>query len=424
MTSATLADTAAHGTHGTVKTAGKPGTHRAAIAALATSSFVFVTAETLPVGLLPEIATGLSTSEGNVGLLLATYAGLAAITTIPFTALTMGIARHRLLAGLLAVFAVSQMAAALAPNFALLTISRLVCALAHGVFWSTLTPAAARLVPAGQAGRAASLVFVGSTLALVLGMPLGTALGQWAGWRTAFAVLAVAGALSCAALVKLLPALPPVAVDGPTVLRSRLRDALAVTRNRQLMTVCGVTVTLAIAHFVAYTYVAPLVRASGGLVGLGLSLLLLAYGIAGLIGNLLVGRVVDRRPAPTAALPMLAIGLSLVTLAVGHGLWITVAAVLVWGISFAALPVALQAAVLRATPKAQDAGSAVYVVAFQIGIGGGSLLGNILVNGGRLGILPYLGAALAVIAAIAVVCARRSFPLQVPAPAAGLPTGL
>src|SRR3978361_1721362 len=109
------------------------GTHRRAIAVLAVSAFVYVTAETLPVGLLPQISQGLSVSEARVGLLLTTYAAIAAVTTIPLTALTMGIPRRRLMAALVAVFAVSQLAAGLAPTFEILTVSRLFCALAHGV---------------------------------------------------------------------------------------------------------------------------------------------------------------------------------------------------------------------------------------------------------------------------------------------------
>jgi predicted MFS family arabinose efflux permease len=159
------------------------GTSTAAIIALATSAFVYVTAETLPVGLLPQIAEGLSVSEADVGLLLTSYAALVAVSTIPLTALTMHLPRHRLMAGLVAVFAVSQAAASLAPTFLTLTLARLICALAHGIFWSAIAPAAARLAPPGQAGRATSLVFVGNSLALVLGVPLGTALGQLAGWR-------------------------------------------------------------------------------------------------------------------------------------------------------------------------------------------------------------------------------------------------
>jgi predicted MFS family arabinose efflux permease len=394
--------------------------HVGAIVALATSSFVFVTAETLPVGLLPQIAHGLSVSEADVGLLLTSYAAVAAVATIPLTAWTMRLPRHRLLAALVAVFAVSQAAAALAPTFAILIVTRLLCALAHGVFWSAITPAAARLGPPGQAGRITSLVFVGNSIALVLGVPLMTALGQAAGWRAAFATLAVAGALSCTALLKLLPVLPAHPKDRGARPAQHLRAATAVIRSPAITAVCAVTTVVVIGHFAAYTYIAPLVRHGGGLAGLGLSALLLGYGAAGLVGNILVGPFVDRHPGRVLSAAVALVAVALATLSVLHGAPATVVAVLAWGLGFSAVPVSLQSVVLRVAPEAQDAASAVYVVAFQIGIGGGALIGDRFVAAGHLGTLPVLGAVVAAAAVVIVLSARSVFPFR-PAPAEHAP---
>ena len=385
------------------------GTHPAALAALAASAFVYVTAETLPVGLLPEISRGLSVSEAEVGLLLTSYAAVVALTTIPLTALTMHLPRHRLMAALVAIFTVSQLAASMAPTFLTLTIARLLCALAHGVFWSAIAPAAARLAPPGQAGRATSLVFVGNSLALVLGVPLGTALGQWAGWRVASAVLALAGGLSTAALLAVLPALPASAADLAAGPASRLRAAATVIRAPAVAQVCAVTGLAVIGHFTAYTYIAPLARRGGGLDGSELTLLLLGYGMLGLLGTVLVGRVVDRRPRAAVAGCLGLMVVALAVLAAGRASVPTVLAVLAWGAAFTSLPVCLQSAILRVAPQAQDAASAVYVVAFQIGIGGGALAGNRLVVAGRLGDLPVLAALLALAAAAFVLAGRSAF---------------
>src|SRR5690349_18756164 len=152
--------------------------NRPALAVLGASAFCFVTAETLPVGLLPQIASGLHVDEADVGLLLTSYAVVAALSTIPLTALTMRIPRHVLIAVTMAIFVASQAAATFAPNFLVLGATRLICALAHGVFWSIIGPITARLAPPGQAGRATALVFVGNSLAIVAGVPIGTAVGQ------------------------------------------------------------------------------------------------------------------------------------------------------------------------------------------------------------------------------------------------------
>ncbi len=391
-------------------------TQHAALAVLALSAFVYVTAETLPVGLLPQIADGLSVSEADVGLLLTSYAAVAAVTTIPLTAITMRIPRHRLIAGTVAVFAGSQFAAALAPTFAVLTLTRLLCALAHGVFWSTIAPAAARMAPPGQAGRATSLVFLGNSLALVLGVPIGTALGQWLGWRVAVATFAAAGTLSLAALLVVLPELPALPQDLATRAGARMRAATVIIRSRAITPVCAATTVLVIGQFAAYTYIAPLVRRDAGLEGLGLSALLLGYGAAGVLGNLAAGRLIDRRPGAVLSGLVATVALALAVLALppGHGAGpaSTVIAVLAWGAAFTAVPVCLQSAVLRVTPQARDAASAVYVVAFQIGIGGGALLGERFVRAGHLGTLPVLGAALAAVAGLIVISARRAFPLK------------
>ncbi len=389
-----------------------PG-RRGALLALATSSFVYVTAETLPVGLLPQIAEGLDVREATVGLLLTTYALVAGITTIPFTSLCLRVPRHRLIVVLVAVYTVSQLAAAVSPTFTLLTLSRLLAALAHGVFWSALAPAAARLVPPGQAGRATSLVFVGNSLALVLGVPLGTALGQLAGWRVAFGALAVAGALSTIALARLLPELPAL---GPTTrpsMGAQVRHIVDIVRMPSITAVCAVTTVLVLGNFAAYTYIAPLVRRDDGLDGLGLSALLLGYGAVGLAAVVLAGRVVDARPGPSLRTLVAMIVVALSLLIVARADVLVVVAVLVWGAGFTAVPVCLQATVLRVAPHAQDAASAVYVVAFQIGIGGGALIGERLVSSGHLDAVPVVGAALALAAGFVVLGARTAFPARV-----------
>jgi predicted MFS family arabinose efflux permease len=388
--------------------------NRPALAVLSASAFVYVTAETLPVGLLPQIADGLSVSEADVGLLLTSYAVVAGLTTIPLTAITMGIPRHVLIAATVAAFAVSQFAAAMAPTFLVLMLARLICALAHGIFWSTIAPVAARLAPPSQAGKATALVFLGNSLAIVLGVPLGTALGQWLGWRVAIGALAVGGVLGVVALLMVLPKMGALPQDLATRTGARLRASVAIIRSRPVAAVCAATAVLVIGHFAAYTYIAPLVRRDGGLQGFGLSALLLGYGIAGLCGNWFIGRHVDRRPGPlvTGCVALIVVALALLVPVLGPAP--TVLAALLWGGAFTACPVALQAAILRVAPQARDAASAAYVVAFQIGIGGGAFLGERFVQAGLLGVLPALAAVFALIAGAIVLTARQTFPTHAP----------
>jgi predicted MFS family arabinose efflux permease len=384
--------------------------NRPALAVLGSSAFCFVTAETLPVGLLPQIAGGLDVAESQVGLLLTSYAVVAALSTIPLTALTMRVPRHLLIAITMAIFVVSQGAAAFAPTFLVLAGTRLVCALAHGVFWSIIGPVTARLAPPGQAGRATALVFIGNSLAIVAGVPVGTALGQWLGWRVAVGAVAAGGAVCVLLLMRVLPALDPLPHDRETRLGSRLRASVTIIRDRQVALLCAITTVLVIGHFAAYTYIAPLARRDGGLQGFGLSALLLGYGAAALVAGYTVGRHVDRRPGPVLTMLLAVLAVAVALLAPVLGPAPTIVATLLWGGAFCAIPVCLAATVLRIAPRARDAASAVYVVSFQIGIGGGAFVGERFASAGRLGALPLLAAGLALTALVMVARSREVFP--------------
>jgi predicted MFS family arabinose efflux permease len=413
-----------------IRPAADPGTARArlGLTTLASAAFVYVTAETLPVGLLPQLSAGLHVRPGTVGLLVTAYAAIAGLTAIPLTAALEYRSRRTLVVACVGLLALSQFVVAAAPDYAVVLAGRAVCALAHGVFWSMLAPVAARLAPPGQAGRATAFVFVGNSLALVGGIPLGTALGHAVGWRAAMAALGVVALVSTVALRRILPALPaepfpaatavPAGPAGPGrpaahgTVRVRLAGIPAALRSGPLLAVCVVTMLAATGQFAAYTYITALVRRDAGLSGLALSAVLFGYGAAGICGIVLAGRITDRRPrlASATCLTSLAVALAvLATLAHGSATG-TIAAMIVWGAGFTALPVALQAAVLRVAPRSADTASALYVVAFQIGIGGGALAGSLLVNAGLLPILPLTSLIFAVAALLIVLAARRAFP--------------
>jgi predicted MFS family arabinose efflux permease len=399
---------------------------------LAGAAFVYVTAETLPVGLLPQLSTGLHVRPGTVGLLVTVYAAVAGLTAIPLTAAVGNRSRRTVVVACVALLALSQFVVAAAPDYAVVLAARVLCALAHGVFWSMLAPVAARLAPSGQAGRATALVFVGNSLALVGGIPLGTALGHAVGWRAAMAAVGLAAALTTVALGRVLPELPATAPGpdgraaagdlaapepGPGSARARLAGIPAALRSGPLLAICAVTVIVVTGHFAAYTYITALVRRDAGLSGLGLSAVLFGYGAAGIGGIVLAGRMTDRRPrlANAACVGGVVAGLAVLA-TVAHGSTTgTVAAVAVWGAGFTALPVCLQAAVLRVAPRSTDTASALYVVAFQIGIGGGALAGSLLVNAGLLAVLPAVGLALALAGLLVLLTARRAFPPASPA---------
>lgn len=383
------------------------GAHsRWAVPSLAGGAFVYVTAEGLPIGLLGPMARGLGVSSSSIGLLVTVYAAVAAIAAVPVTALADRWGRRAVIVTAVGLLGVSQLAMAAAPDYAVAMVARVICALAHGVFWSMLAPVAARLATPERAGRATATVFAGNSLALVVGLPASTALGQAIGWRGAMAALGLAAIAIGVAARATMPPLPP------TGLNQDLRAVPALLRRRPLLALCSVTALVVIGHFTGYTYITPLVRRDAGVAGIGVSLMLLVYGLAGMAGLAFAGRLVDRRLRACAGgcAVGVAVALAILAVAADGSLLATVVAVAIWGAAFTALPVCLQSAVLRVAPDAADTASALYVVAFQIGIGGGALAGSALVAAGHLPWVPAVGTALAASGAALALLASAAFP--------------
>ncbi|MCG7606771.1 MULTISPECIES: MFS transporter [Mycobacterium] len=377
-----------------------PWTPRVAtqLAVLAAAAFVYVTAEMLPVGALPAIATDLQVSEGLVATLMASYALVAALTTVALVRLTARWPRRRTLVATLVCLTVSQVVSALAPNFAVLAGGRVLCALAHGLMWSVIAPIGARLVPASHAGRATAAVYVGTGLALVVGNPLAAALSTMWGWRQAVAVIAITAAVVATAAWTLLPPLAPVTgVAQAAVARHGHR------RNRRLLALSGLTLIGVTGHFIAFTFIVVIIRDVVGIHGPHLAWLLAGFGIAGLAGMAAMARPLDLWPKASVLGCLGALAAALLTLSVlavqsWSGLSVVVlgaVAVVIWGAASTALPPMLQASAMRTSPEDPDGASGRYVAAFQVGIMGGALIGG--------GIYDYGGAAPTVSAAALLI---------------------
>ena len=372
---------------------------------LAAATFTFVTTETQPVALLAPMAHGLSVSESTVGLLMTAYAGAAALTAIPLTVLASRVPRRRLVIITVGLLALSQLALAIAPDYAVALGARLFGALAHGVFWSVVAQVAAGLVPRDRLGRATAAAFAGNSVALVIGAPLVSVVGAIAGWREAVAVMGLLALLVTISMVRVLPE-----IDASASAPDRRALISAALRHRGVMIVCTVTVLLAFGQFVAFTYIAPILREHTGLTRTGLSAVLLAYGAAGVVAFARLGAMADRRPraALLSCCALIVTGVAVIVV-VPHGTAPLVVATLAWGAGFTALPVFLQSAVLRVAPEMPDTASSIFVVAFQIGIGGGALIGSALLGSGHLAAIPQLALVLFVLGSVIAVVGRRTF---------------
>ncbi|MFJ2819440.1 MFS transporter [Streptomyces sp. NPDC087294] len=352
-----------------------PPRHRSGLLVLATTTFVVVTTELLPVGLLTPIGDDLGVTDSRVGLLVTVYAFTVGLTAAPLTHATAGWPRRRLHLTVSAVFSLGTVLCATAPNYPVLAIGRFLCGTVHGVFWSIVAGYAAALAPPGRQARATAVVFAGNSAALVLGVPLGTVLGGAVGWRGAFCATAALGLGTLAAARRFLPDVPHRRVPPRA---SGLGGALRLPGLRGMV---AATALLVLGHFTVYTYVTPLLRDAAAFGTAATSALLALYGLAGFLGTWLSGVLGDRRPHTVLLSTIALLAGSLVLLGAGIRLRpLAVAAVALWGIAFAALPVTLQSNVLRLGADAPDAASSWYVSAFNLGIGAGALTGGLLSN--------------------------------------------
>jgi predicted MFS family arabinose efflux permease len=369
-----------------------------ALGALSLACFASVTSENLPVALLPQLAAGLHVAESSVGLLMTGYAVVVAVSVVPLVAWTAR--RDRRTTALVTILLVvgSNLLLAVAPNYGVAVVARLVAALGHGVFWSVVAAMAARLLGPGRGGRATAVVFAGNSLAFLFGLPLSSWLGATLGWR--LAVFVVAGVAALAALGIRLTVGPTPPLEPPA--RNSVRR---VVTDRSLRPVNLTTLLVVTGHFAAFTYITAIIADYVHLTGSATSTLLFAHGLAGLAGLVLIGRHVDGRPQATALVTTGGLAACMLVLLVAGPGVLAGGAVVLWAAPAAGIGVVLQAAVLRVANTQPDLASAVYIVAFQIGIALGAVLGGFGLDHGALPLAVVIAAVCGLAAAVVV---RRS----------------
>ncbi|MDQ0122052.1 putative MFS family arabinose efflux permease [Pseudomonas lini] len=357
-----------------------------AVAAIGIGAFALVTAEFLPVGLLPQIANDLAITQGQAGLMITIPGVVAACSALLTIGLTNAFDRSHVLWVLLSLLVVSNSLIACANGLPLLLLGRVVLGVAVGGFWTIGVSLGARLRP-DAVGKATSIVFSGVTLGTVAGVPAGTMLGALFGWRMSFAVSAVLAALLVLALVRLLPAIRPEPSSGLTHVPSVLKIP-----NVQLGLVAVALIFTG--QFCAYTYFAAYLGEVSGVEPSALSALLLTYGIAGILGNLFCGWWVGRNLRLAVLSTSLVLGCSMLLLAaIGKNPAAVTLAVVMWGFGFGMLPIAIQSWIFNAAPNHLESAAALFVSMGQLFMGAGALVGGITVDNYGLTSAVWVGAA-------------------------------
>ncbi|MFE0446322.1 MFS transporter [Streptomyces fungicidicus] len=356
--------------------------------------FAIVTTEILPIGLLTSIGSSFTISDGVAGLMMTMPGFLAAVSAPLVTVVTARIDRRLMLCAFMLLLALANFLAAAAPDYWLVLVSRVMVGITIGGFWSIGAGLAERLVPPTSVSRATAVIFSAVPLGSVLGVPTGTLLGDLAGWRTAFAVM---GALTVGVLIMLLLVVPPL----PPVQATRLSDLRGMFRSSNTRFALLLTFLIVLAHFGTYTYVTPFLErvthAGDGLI----TMFLLIYGAAGILGNFLGGARVAQYPRTVFGLAAgLIAAATLLLPMVGRWEAGAIALLIVWGLGYGAVPVASQTWFSKAAPSVPEAASVLFTASFQATISIGALLGGMVLDRTSPSAVMVLGGCTAVIMAL------------------------
>lgn len=368
------------------------------LAGLTLSAFMLNTSEFMPIGLLTDIASSFGIADASAGAMITVYAWAVMLLSLPLMIAASRIEFKRLLMGVLAVFAVGQGLSAAAPTFAILVVARIVVACAHAIFWSIASVMATRLVSTRHAPTALGMIATGTSIAMILGMPLGRAIGLALGWRMAFAAV---GTVSVVVTLYLAIVLPGIPTGNPFT----LGKLPALARNGRLMVMYAVTVLFATAYYTGYSYVEPFLAQVGGMEPSSITVALTVFGCAGLMGSFLFSRVYGGRRRAFLACSVGGMVVALFALrACAPSFAATGAVFVVWGCCATAFNVAFQSEVIRAV-EADESSVAMSIFSglFNFGIGAGSALGGFVVTGLSVGLLGVVGGAVGVVCLLLTV---------------------
>ena len=347
-----------------------------ALIVLSLSSFAIVTTELAPIGLLSALAHDLNQSEAITGLIVTGYGWVAAISALCSIVLLIRFPRKNVLIVMMLILAISNIIVAYSQSFNMIFSARIVGAIAHGSFWALIGAVAYSLVPKEKLGLATSIIFSGVSIASILGIPLASYLTQLSSWRLAFQFLGALSMIICVFIIFCVPKIPDQAPLTQGFFKSVIQHS---SLNRLFI----LTTIIISSHFAAFTFIEPFLIQMVHLPSGQITLLLLIFGLAGLIGNIFAGKFIDQN------LPKILL-ISLVLIAVcifGFGFLahqanflVSMFLVSLWGLCIAMIFVGLQTWVLKQAGDLATAASAIYVAVFNASIGLGALIGSVMLQ--------------------------------------------
>ena len=366
--------------------------------ALAMTGFIAILSETLPAGLLDHIADGMHISQAMAGQWVTAYALGSLLTAIPLVTLTQGWYRRRALLLAIVGFVLFNGLTAISPFNTLTLLLRFLTGAAAGLAWGLIAGHARRMVPAALQGRAMAVAMLGQPIALSLGLPIATWLGAGLGWRATFALVTLVALLLVAWVLKAVP-------DYPGQAPGKRPSAFQVLRTPGVALVLLVILTWILGHNMLYTYIVPLLAATGMAADIGQVLML--FGLSALAGIGLVGLLVDHHLRTLVVLSLA--GFALATLLLGQAWpWAIYLSVALWGVTYGGAPTLLQTACADAAGEGGDVAQSMLVTVWNSAIALGGIVGGLLLAAVGVEAFGSVVLALVAIALLVVLAARRS----------------
>lgn len=351
----------------------------AGLLALAMAGFITILTEALPAGLLPQMSTDLGVSEALIGQFVTMYALGSLVAAIPLTAYTRGMRRRPLLLAAIIGFLFVNTLTAISDNYVVTLVARFLAGVSAGLLWALLAGYASRMVPEQLRGRAIAVAMVGTPLALSLGIPAGTLLGQWVGWRFTFGIMS---AITFILIFWVLWQVP----DFEGQKEEKQESLLKTLQIPGLKSVLLVVLGFVLAHNILYTYISPFLVPSG--LSQKIDVVLFLFGMSSLIGIFFTGAMIDRWLRELTLWSTLIFALTALSLAFwGEQSLVVYIAVIFWGLAFGGVPTLFQTACAMTSDESADVAQSMLVTAWNTAIAGGGLIGGVLLD--RVGVTAF-----------------------------------
>ena len=367
------------------------------------SAFIFNTSEFIPIGLLSDIAADFSITESHAGLMITVYAWVVALASLPLMLVFAKTESKKLMLSITALFVVSHVLSGLASDFYMLMLSRMGVACAHAIFWSIVTPLAVKTAPEGKQSTALSFIVSGSSIAMIVGLPLGRTIGLYAGWRATFLII---GAVA----LMILCILTLVLKKTPGESNFSIRKLPALFKTPALLGIYLITVIAITGHFTGYSYIEPFMGQVAGMGSTLITLVLTLFGVVGIFGSVIFSKFYDRHPGFFTKYAVSGICIFLLLLqAASFSIWSEFLLCVFWGLAINSYNLVFQSEIIRNAPQGTAVAMSIYSGIYNVGIGTGALVGGAVCDGIGIQYIGYTGGAIVLIAL--AYGAKKLFPV-------------